>query len=113
MGEPKFVVRIEADTRRVVIGDRDELGRRELTAADGNWLVDPPTSRCAARCRFATTPRRRRRRSTLDGDDGLHVRFDEPQHGVAPGQAVVCYDGDRVLGGGVDRVSIAQSKYDS
>ena len=34
------------------------------------------------------------------GSDRFWVRFDEPRHGVAPGQAAVCYDGDRVLGGG-------------
>jgi tRNA-specific 2-thiouridylase len=36
----------------------------------------------------------------LEGEDLLHVEFAEPQHGVAPGQAVVLYDGGRVLGGG-------------
>src|SRR6185437_4355641 len=39
LGDRKFVVRIEPDNRRVVIGDRDELDRRELTAANCNWLV--------------------------------------------------------------------------
>lgn len=40
LGDRRFVVRIEPQTRRVVIGDRDELGRRELTACDANWLDD-------------------------------------------------------------------------
>ena len=44
MGEPYFVVRIEADTGRVVIGTRRELARTELGASQVNWLVDPPGS---------------------------------------------------------------------
>ena len=99
-GEPRFVVRIEADTRRVVIGTHDELARTELTAQRCNWLIDEPTEprRCFAKIRYnsaavpaVVTP--------LDGGR-LHVAFDEPRFGVAPGQAVVCYDDDQVLGGG-------------
>lgn len=100
MGEPHFVVRIEPKTRRVVIGTKDELGRTELTADRTNWLVDPPVGpfRCQAKIRYnaeaaAATA------ETL-ADQRLKVTFDEPRYGVAPGQAVVCYDGERVLGGG-------------
>ncbi|MFH1919521.1 MAG: tRNA methyl transferase PRC-barrel domain-containing protein, partial [Planctomycetota bacterium] len=41
-GERRFVVRLEPDTRRVVVGTKDELARTELTAADANWLVEEP-----------------------------------------------------------------------
>jgi tRNA-specific 2-thiouridylase len=100
LGEPKFVVRIEADTRRVVLGDREELGRTELTARDCNWLVEiddvPP--RCDVQIRYNATAAPAA--VEIDDDGRLRVRFDQPQFGVAPGQAVVCYDGPRVLGGG-------------
>jgi tRNA-uridine 2-sulfurtransferase len=100
LGEPKFVVRIDATTRQVVLGDREELGRRELAASGGNWLVDvsEAPSRCEVQIRYNAASAA----ATVNvGDDGrLHVAFDEPQYGVAPGQAAVCYDGDRVLGGG-------------
>ncbi len=100
LGEPQFVVRIEADTRRVVIGGREELARTELTASNTNWLSDVPSGprACFAQIRYnsAAVPAVV---EPLDGDR-LHVRFDEPCYGVAPGQAVVCYDDDRVLGGG-------------
>jgi tRNA-specific 2-thiouridylase len=99
LGEPKFVVRIEPDSRRVVLGDRHELARGGLTARDCNWLVDRADvpERCAVQIRYnaAAAPAS----VEVDGDR-LQVRFDEPQFGVAPGQAAVCYDGDRVLGGG-------------
>jgi tRNA-specific 2-thiouridylase len=99
LGRPVFVVRIEPESRRVVLGDREELGRRELAAADCNWLVDASAlpSRCDVQIRYnaAAAPAE----VAWDGAR-LHVQFDEPQFGVAPGQAAVVYDGDRVLGGG-------------
>lgn len=100
LGEPKFVVRIERDTRRVVLGDREELGRRTLTAANCNWLTDlaeAPSQRLV-QIRYNAEPASAA--VSVDSDLRLHVQFDHPQFGVAPGQAVVCYDGARVLGGG-------------
>jgi tRNA-specific 2-thiouridylase len=99
-GEPRYVVRLEAATRRVVIGRQEELLRRELTARDANWLVDPPGRplECEVKIRYrsAAAP------ATVSPLDAgrLHVQLHEPRAGVAPGQAVVCYSGDRVLGGG-------------
>lgn len=100
LGEPRFVVRIEPETRRVVLGRREELCGRELTAAGANWHVDPPRSplRCTAQIRYKARPAAAHVQA-IDGGR-LHVAFDDPQFGIAPGQAVVCYEGDRVLGGG-------------
>jgi tRNA-uridine 2-sulfurtransferase len=100
MGEPYYVTHIDAATRRVVIGRHEELARRELTADRANWLVDPPTSplRCAVQIRYNSTAKPALL-TPLD-DDRFQVEFDEARHGVAPGQAAVVYDGERVLGGG-------------
>lgn len=100
MGEPYFVVRIEPETNRVVIGRESDLEVSELTADACNWLVDPPAGdfACAAKIRYNGTAKPAIARVLAGGR--LQVRFDEPRHGVAPGQAVVCYSGDRVLGGG-------------
>ncbi len=99
-GEPRYVVRLESDSRRVVIGTRDELRRMSLTAHLANWLVEPPTAprRCLAQIRYNS----RAVPATLEPTSAhsFQVQFDEPQNGVAPGQAVVCYSDDRVLGGG-------------
>jgi tRNA-specific 2-thiouridylase len=100
-GEPRFVTRIEPETKRVVVGTRDDLGRTTLEADRLNWLIDPPPAgpfRCTAQIRYQHTPAACEA-EPLD-DDRLRVTFDEPQYGVAPGQALVLYDGDRVLGGG-------------
>ena len=100
MGEPYFVVRIEPKTRQVVIGKQEELARSELTANDCNWLCDPPAGpfRCLAKIRYNSPASAATAEVLVDGR--LAVSFDDPRHGVAPGQAVVCYDGNRVLGGG-------------
>lgn len=100
LGEPYFVVRIEPKTRRVVLGRHEELAQSELTAERTNWLVRPPAGefRCLAKIRYNSPPAPAIAR--VLPAERLHVRFDEPRFGVAPGQAVVCYDGDRVLGGG-------------
>jgi tRNA-uridine 2-sulfurtransferase len=103
LGEPRFVVRLEHDTRRVVIGSKEELARQALTAKETNWLVPAPPPgmpplRCQVKIRY-NSPRVPAQVKVLSGGR-LNVSFDEAQYGVAPGQAVVCYDGDRVLGGG-------------
>lgn len=100
LGARKFVVRIEPDTCRVVLGDRYELQRCELHANGTNWLVelaDIPRH-CQVQIRYNTPPAA----ATVEllSEQQIRVQFDQPQIGVAPGQAAVCYDDQRVLGGG-------------
>ena len=100
LGDPRYVVRIEPDTRRVVLGEKHELAREELTANQTNWLTDPPgdSFACAAQIRYNSSAQAAK--ATVLAGGRLHVAFEDPCFGVAPGQAVVLYDGDRVLGGG-------------
>ncbi len=99
-GEPRFVVRIEQDTHRVVIGHREDLARKELEADRLNWLIEDVPSRFEgyAMIRYRHTPAKAV--AEVIGDDELRVTFVDPQFGVAPGQAVVLFDHDRVVGGG-------------
>jgi len=99
-GERRFVIRIEPETRRVVIGEREELARTEIAANRTNWLIETPTSplECEVKIRYLSKPVRATV-AALPGDR-LQATLHEPRDGVAPGQALVCYDGDRVLGGG-------------
>lgn len=99
-GERRFVVRIEAETRRVVIGEREELARTEITADRTNWLIPTPEAplECEVKVRYLSTPVRAT--VTALPNNRLAAQLHEPKHGIAPGQALVCYDGDRVLGGG-------------
>jgi len=100
LGEPKFVVRIEPDSRRVVLGDRLELSQTELIASDINWLIDPADipERCQVQIRYNAAPAP----ATIAPlpQNRLRVLFHQPQQGVAPGQAAVCYENHRTLGGG-------------
>ncbi len=104
-GEPRYVVRIEADTRRVVVGTKEELARSELTAAECNWLVGEPPDLAKTgplQCQVKIRYRSRAVDAVVEAlpGDRFRVDFAEPCHGIAPGQAAVCYEGDRVLGGG-------------
>lgn len=99
-GSPRYVVAIEPETRKVVIGEKEDLGRTTLTADRLNWLVPevPESRRVLAKIRYRHEPTPANIR--LLDEDRVEVEFDEPQFGVAPGQAVVFYENDRVLGGG-------------
>ncbi len=96
LGEPHFVVAIDARTCIVTIGTREDLKTTSLTASRANWLWDPPRH-CEVQIRYNSLPAPAEVRVQGDRFD---VIFDEPCYGVAPGQAAVCYDGTRVLGGG-------------
>ena len=100
MGEPYFVVSIDSDTKKVVIGKKEDLARTQLTATDVNWHAPVVTEpfECLAQIRYNSHAQPATAHPQPDGT--LRVEFDEPCHGVAPGQAVVCYDGDRVVVGG-------------
>jgi tRNA-specific 2-thiouridylase len=108
VGEPLFVVRLEPELRRVVVGPREALLTKSLTLDEVNWLGDQDTLTDAAREGLAVRIRVRSTRPPVPGrlamDGGAPVvRFDEAEEGVSPGQACVLYDAetaDRVLGGG-------------
>jgi tRNA-specific 2-thiouridylase len=105
MGEPFFVVNIDAESNRVVIGKKEDLARSRLVASGVNWQTpkrSEPFS-CLAQIRYNS--RAEPATATPLENGTLQVDFDEPCHGVAPGQAVVCYDADRVLVGGWIRES--------
>lgn len=100
-GVPLYVVKIDPTDHRVVVGGKHELGRKELTASRVNWIAGAPPS---GAIRAAAQIRHRHREAsgllTPHDADHAHMVFDEPQTAVTPGQAVVFYDGDAVIGGG-------------
>ena len=99
--EPLYVTSIDASTNTVVVGPREALERTTLDARRVNWTGGAPpagTVGVAAqiRHRHPAAPAR----VTPLADARASVEFDEPQRGVTPGQAVVFYEGDEVVGGG-------------
>ena len=86
----------------MVLGSKEALGRSQLEAVDCNWLTDLPAAEgqsfsALAQIRYNSAPLP----ATVSYKAGrLRVEFDQPAKGVAPGQAVVIYRDQRVLGGG-------------
>jgi tRNA-specific 2-thiouridylase len=98
---PLYVVKLDVDEDRVIVGSREELGRATLTASGVNWIAGTPPAgptRVTARIRHrhADAPAT----VVAEGGDQTLLTFDSPQLAVTPGQAVVFYEGDEVLGGG-------------
>jgi tRNA-specific 2-thiouridylase len=95
-----YVVSIRPDERAVVIGPREELLGRGIIAREVNWLVDAPTvgAQVSVRIRHRA-PLARGEIVRMDGDE-IEIALDDPVMSIAPGQSLVLYDGDRVLGGG-------------
>ena len=98
---PLYVKQIDAAANRVVLSGNEALFSRELTAADFNWIAyDTPPRELRANARVRYHQREQAATVTVLGDGRVHLIFDEPQRAITPGQAVVLYDGDTVLGGG-------------
>lgn len=98
---PMFVVAIRPDDRAVVIGPREELLGRGVVARSVNWLVDRPAVGTAVEVQVRhRTPPARAEIVRLDGDE-IELALDEPVSAIAPGQSLVIYQGEKVLGGGL------------
>jgi tRNA-specific 2-thiouridylase len=100
LGYPIYVVDKDAASNTVTVGSREDLAATGLIATDVNWLINPSRTpiTCSAKIRYNAQPVP----ATLEasGENQITVRFTDPQHAVAPGQVVVCYDHDRVIAGG-------------
>ena len=90
--EPLYVVRIEPEARRLVVGPRRALAVEAMRVSDWNWLGEGQREvSVKVRSLAPAVP------ATIDGE---WIRFAHAEYGVAPGQAAVAYDGTRLLGGG-------------
>src|SRR6476619_3878054 len=91
--EPLYVLRIEPESARIVVGPRRALAVETMRVGDWNWIAeDQREVSVKVRSLAPAVPAVR---------DGEWVRFRQPEYGVAPGQAAVLYDGTRLLGGGM------------
>ena len=89
---PLYVIRIEPEQARIVVGPRSALAVEAMRIADWNWLGEEQ--------REVSVKVRSLAPAVIAMRDGDQVRFARPEYGVAPGQAAVLYDGARLLGGG-------------
>jgi tRNA-specific 2-thiouridylase len=99
--EPSYVVRLEPETRRVVVGPKSALGVSRVALRELNWLGDSaiPSDGVAVSVKLRSAAPAASAR-VFATESGAELHLDSPQLGVAPGQAGVLYRGERVLGGG-------------
>ena len=95
-----YVVALKPAEGQVVVGPRASLERTHLTASGVNWLIEEPAERLRATAQIRHRHQAAPATVRSLGDTRAEVVFDAPQIAVTPGQAVVFYDGDVVLGGG-------------
>jgi len=91
--EPLYVLKLEPESGRVVVGPKQALAVRSARLAGVNWLGEGQRAGLTVKVRSLAKPVPAR-------FDGETVAFERPEYGVSPGQAAVLYDGERVLGGG-------------
>ena len=99
--EPLYVTSIDIEKNRVLVGPRGEVMKKSLFAEGMNWIaidsLDKPM-RATARIRYNHI--KAKAKVTKTGKDSVRVDFDEPQFAPTPGQAIVFYNKDVVIGGG-------------
>jgi tRNA-specific 2-thiouridylase len=98
--EPLYVVRLEPGAKRLVVGPRRALAVSAAMLDDINWIGEGHEGPVAVKVRSLAKPVPARFAAGT-------VTFDQPEYGVAPGQAAVLYAGDRVLGGGWIRETVS------
>jgi tRNA-uridine 2-sulfurtransferase len=101
VGRSLYVVELDQEKNRLVVGEDGELWRRSCTVRDVNWIAFDELER-AVRATVRIRHRHEAGAATVSTSEGgaVRVEFDEPQRAITPGQAAVFYDGQRVLGGG-------------
>ncbi|MDK8871874.1 tRNA 2-thiouridine(34) synthase MnmA [Paracoccus sp. SSJ] len=103
LGDPLYVVRLEPDTRRVVVGPKQALATKIVPVTEVNWLGDEPfEDEIAVTARIRSTHPPRPAILRVTGKHRAEIELLDPEEGVSPGQACVFYatEGSRVLGGG-------------
>jgi tRNA-specific 2-thiouridylase len=99
--DPLYVTDIDPEKNAIIVGNKEDVYRDELIASGLNWIaieeLKRPT-RVKARIRYLH--KEAEAMVTPLNDDEVYVKFKEPQMAIAPGQAVVFYHGDVVIGAG-------------
>ncbi len=99
--EPLYVVAIDVQRNLVVVGEQPQVLAPGLLATELNWITPPPADSFSTRCKIRYRHQPVACQVWLAADNRCRVRFEEPQKSVTPGQSVVFYQDDCVLGGGI------------
>jgi tRNA-uridine 2-sulfurtransferase len=99
--QPLYVINKNAHTNTVILGDVEQTTATGLTANETNWLIDnPPTEPIDVLLQIRSNGETAPGKVWTTGPDSLQVQFNQPHRAVSPGQAVVCYLGEELIGGG-------------
>ena len=97
---PFYVVRVDPTANEVIVGPKEALARDIIKIEDCNWLIDIPAKGLKIQTKLRSVSRPSDATLFKTGERSAEIQLDAAQYGIAPGQAAVCYDHDRVLGGG-------------
>ncbi len=102
VGDPLYVVSIDADARQVIVGPREALARQKILLSEVNWLGGDASQALDVRVRIRSTSEPAAAQITLTGAGQAEIHLATAEEGVSPGQACVFYaaDEERLLGGG-------------
>lgn len=101
LGKPAFVVEIDVANNRVILGDNDEVFKDTLIAKDLNWIsIDKLNDDIEVTAKIRYSAKEAEAIVTPIENDRVMVKFQAPQRAITPGQSVVFYQGDIVVGGG-------------
>ena len=99
--KPLYVIKIDAENNAVIVGGKEAVYSDELIASSLNWIaVSELQESIKVKARIRYNHKETGATVSPQSEDRVHVKFDKPQMAVTPGQAVVFYDGDVVVGGG-------------
>ncbi|MBN66250.1 MAG: tRNA 2-thiouridine(34) synthase MnmA [Rickettsiales bacterium] len=99
IGEPLYVLKLDAEKKRVIVGPREALGHTQFSIRELNWLDGERTAYEDVQVKVRSSQNPLPADVSISGD-GADITLLQVYEGIAPGQACVVYDGDRVLGGG-------------
>lgn len=98
--DPFYVVEIDPAENRIIVGPKEALARDTIYINDCNWLIKDLSEANNIQVKFRSMMKPVKGRVRTYQNGRAEIQLDTPQYGIAPGQAAVCYDGPRVLGGG-------------
>jgi tRNA-specific 2-thiouridylase len=101
LGEPLYVTAIAAEENAIIVGNKEQLYGKELTAGGLNWIaIEAPEGPIQVKARIRYRHTEAPATVIPQDDNNVRVEFASPQAAITPGQAIVFYDGDMVLGAG-------------
>lgn len=100
--KPLYVIDLNKDKNEVIVGPEDDTFKRSFTASDLNWIsIEKPQTKMDIKAKIRSSQQPQVATIQVIDENTIRVEFENPQKAITPGQSVVFYDNDIVLGGGI------------